>query len=687
MRRMDLALSDHPAEYLQDPPAKARSALIEQTAAQAAGDPDHWRTTAQQARAAGRPADARALLEAAVERFPDAAWLWHDLVRLAEARADWADAERCARTLTDLIPQLWWSATLHAHAVRRQGRIEEAEALLEAATYRYPNDPEIFTEHALLAELRRDWPRARARWDTVTERFPRDWRGLSGQARLLREQGQTDQARALLIRAVETFPRETGPIHDLARLAETRREWTAAERWWRVWIALEPRYWWGYTGLAAALREQGRLPEAAAILRPQFERFQQEPAVFVEYARLAERTADRAEAMRQWQAVQARFPNLWQGYGEPARLLREQGDVAAAKEVLTEAITRFPAMARPLHELAQLAEAEKDWAAAIRYWRASMMLEPDISWVHGALATALRAQGEPDLAAQVLADAIKRFPEEAGLAIASARLAEAGDDWAAARRRWDHVCRRFPHLPAGPVGHAQALRRTGELDQAADILHAAAARLPGNLEIILHTAWLAEMRGQTDEAARHFRQAISLQPENPQPYLFLTRLYLAISDTAQAEKALADGLNAAGEKPEFLLELARLSGRKGDWSETARQFRLCCEKYPDEPAAVVGLADALSRQGCQSEAAAVLHEAFRRFQQNVELSIAFARLPSAGGPKQFPEYLRRARELAVEFPDSLEVVYVAIDAMLLNHRNCSPWVVALFPALDEPASP
>ncbi len=664
---MDLALSDHPAEYPQDLHADALSALIEQTAAQAADDPDHWRTNAQQAREAGRLADARGLLEAAVQRFPDAPWLWHDLVRLAEARGDWADAERCARTLVDLIPRLWWSATLHAHAVRRQGRIDEAEALLKSAKHRCPNDPEIFTEHALLAELRRDWPQARARWNTVSERFPQNWRGLGGQARLLREQGQTDQARALLIRAMETFPRETGPIHDLARLAEMLRDWTATERWWRVWLVFEPKYWWGYTGLATALREQGRLSEADAVLLPQFERFQQEPAIFVEYARNSERSADAPEALRRWQAVQARFPNLWEGYDASARLLREQGDTAAATHVLTEAITRFPTMARPLHELAQLAEATQDWTAAVKYWHASMALEPDISWVHSALATALREQGEPALAAQVLADAIKRFPGEAALAVASARLAEASDDWEAAVRRWDYVCQAFPHLPSGPVGLAQALRRIGELDKAANILKAAASRLPGDLEIILQIAWLAEMRGQADEAAYYFRQAISLQPENPRPYLFLTRIYLATSDTVQAEKVLADGLNAAGEKIEFLLELARLSARKGDWPEASRRFRLAYAKFPAESASVAGLADSLCRQGLQPEAEAALHEAIGRFPENVELAVAFARLPSVGGARQFPEYLQRARQLVTKFPANLEVFYVLIDALLLSN--------------------
>ncbi|HEY4041080.1 MAG TPA: hypothetical protein VGM32_04455, partial [Rhodopila sp.] len=46
------------------------SSLIEQTAAQAGEDVGHWLRTAFQARQAGRPAESRALLEAAALRFP-----------------------------------------------------------------------------------------------------------------------------------------------------------------------------------------------------------------------------------------------------------------------------------------------------------------------------------------------------------------------------------------------------------------------------------------------------------------------------------------------------------------------------------------------------------------------------------------------------------------------------------------
>ena len=187
--------------------------------------------------------------------------------------------------------------------------------MVTQALEHYPNDAPVFFDYARMAEIRRDWPEAGTRWAAVTERFPEP----SGKAPPVRpvrcgKQGQTDQARALLVPILEQFPTVAGPIHEMARIEEAARDWPAAEQRWRAFIALMPDPWWGYASLANTLREQGRIPEAEAVLSEQFERLAHEPWPFVDHARLAERSADWPAALARWEDVIRRFPDLWEGY-------------------------------------------------------------------------------------------------------------------------------------------------------------------------------------------------------------------------------------------------------------------------------------------------------------------------------------------------------------------------------------
>jgi tetratricopeptide (TPR) repeat protein len=240
---------------------------------------------------------------------------YHDLARLAATTGDWPAAERCWRQFIAIEPRFWWAHCGLAAALREQGHIAEAEAVLLEQQPLLPDDTAIFADYARLAETRQDWREALARWDAVRERFPGQFVGYGGMVTALRALGRTDEVGPLLQDAerqlanVAVNPQQhVSMYHDLARLAEAKRDWSEAERCWRQFVAIEPRFWWADCGLAAALREQGQVDAAEETMTAAAARFPDEPAVAAEFARIAEYRGTWSDAFRRWQDAEARFP-------------------------------------------------------------------------------------------------------------------------------------------------------------------------------------------------------------------------------------------------------------------------------------------------------------------------------------------------------------------------------------------
>ena len=648
------------------PVPDALSALVAQTAVAAGGDVGHWLRTAFRARQDGLTKEARALLDAAAVRFPLEAHVLHDLAQLEQAERNWPAAERHWRAYASMKPAVWWGYTEIAHTLREQGRLAEADVLLADAQERFPHEAGVAIHLARMAEFRHDWPEAVTRWALVSERFPDAWEGPSGEARALRQLQRPDKARALLIRTVERFPSETGPLHDLARLEEAERRWPDAERCWRAYLGLDPTHWWAHSGLALALREQGRMADAEAQLTQAQDRFPNEAGVFIDHARLAEFRRDWAAAVTRWRTVTERFPGAWEGLAGEARALREQGRPNDARGLLVRTRERFPRATGLLHDLVRLEEMERNWPAAERCWRDHLALDPTPWWAHAGLANALREQRRIADAEQVLLDACVALPDQPEILIALARHAEAVKNWPQAAQRWHDVCRRFPHLPSGPAGAADALRACGQLDQAGDVLRLALERFPRSAELYVASAKQSEALGRIDEALAHIGRAITRDPGNSWHYWHLSRLYAETSATALAEQALLEGLAATGAQRNLLMSLAHLSEREADWAAAEKRFGECLKSFPDETGAAIGLASAMSQQGKHAQGDAILTDAMDRFPKFAALAVAFIRSPLAQGIMGFAESLRRARLAVLTFPDSVEVCRMAGHALLIN---------------------
>lgn len=370
----------------------------------------------------GQTDEATALLQDAADRFPDEAGVPFEQAQIAEAACDWAEAERCWRRFIARNSGLWWAYTRLATALRHQGSADDAEALLVAQRERFPDELAVFVDHARLAEAGTDWPRALERWEAVKTRFPDRYIGYAGMVAALRQLGRIDAMMSLLKDAAERLPREPAVPQELALLAEAAGDWREAERRWRQLLAINPDAWRAHLGLAAALREQGRIEEAEATLLARHGRPAEHVPLFADYARLAEARNDLPLALARWQVVLDLFPAQYAGYAGMAGVLRQlQGD-EDLRRLLDGIEARFPNEPAAHVDLAQLAETDADWLAAERHWRMFAAANPGIWWSHVKRATALRQQGKLTEAAAVLLETMARFPDQPEPAAEYARL-------------------------------------------------------------------------------------------------------------------------------------------------------------------------------------------------------------------------------------------------------------------------
>jgi tetratricopeptide (TPR) repeat protein len=423
-----------------------------------------------------------------------------DRCRQAEQREHWPAAETLWRSALLLDETLAVAHTGLATALRRQGRLAEAEAVLLNALTQLPPEPDHFLAYAELADTRRDWAAAEQRWQAMRQHFPHVWYSYTGAAAAMRELGRPNEAVALLSDAAARFTWEPAFPQELGRLAASRKDWPAAEQHWRAVLTFDARPWWIYTELATALEHQGKLAEAEAVLLDAQAKDPTEITLFTFHARLANERQDHQQAEHRWRIVREGFPDRMEGYINQAEALRHLRRFDASKAVLLQAAARFPSEGAVQQALARRAEALSDWTAAAEHWRVAPTIDADAAWARSALAVALVRLGRPGDADALLLERQRSHPADIACFIAYARLPEERRDWQAAAERWRVVMRDFPDHPDGCEGLLRTLRKAGHPAEAGAILTEGLQRFPTSEWIMLEAAHLARHLGKIDEA-------------------------------------------------------------------------------------------------------------------------------------------------------------------------------------------
>jgi tetratricopeptide (TPR) repeat protein len=377
---------------------------------------------------------------------------------------DWERSATLWAEHRDSFPNQSSGYVFGAIVLREFGRLDDAEALLEAAQLRFPNEPATFAEHAMISHARSDWNQAEARWLVVRQKFPDRIEGYSGAVISLRAAGKEDQADDLLAEAVRLNPNDRRWITEWADFAHRRRDWSEAARRWRALRTSFPQVSVGWQREAQCLAELGMAQEAEALLDQALAYDPNNPGLLTDYAMAAVKRRSWIEAAMRWAVLRERCPRQWIGYSQGAAACRELGDIAAADTLLQQGAEVLPHDPRIIAEFARTAEMRKDWTEAEQRWRTAADRFPDNPACYVGVARALRAQRLADSLEPWLAEPMRRFPHDADLAEEFALAAMLKENWTVAMARLLDAQERFPDSAAFRRRFFEVQLRLAELE-------------------------------------------------------------------------------------------------------------------------------------------------------------------------------------------------------------------------------
>src|SRR5665213_2326623 len=297
--------------------------------------------------------EAGAVLADARKHFPAHADVAIAEARLVHERRDWPSALQHWNFVRERFPdeaQAYFGAGV---ALWELGRLDEAEGLFGAAWERFPDRPAIATSYARLAQRRRDWSEALRRWESARERFP-----------------VAAEADIRLSQTMERFPEHPGAAAARAELAQARNDWPEAWRRWREVHRRFPSIQLPSSMLVRAAKlspeEKDDIDDIDALIGEARERFPTRSSVAIAYANLAQSRRDLPEALRRWEYIHDRFPDLADGPLGMARTLRDLGRFDEADKLYVAIRDRFPDRYHLAREYITIAIRRRDWQEAVR---------------------------------------------------------------------------------------------------------------------------------------------------------------------------------------------------------------------------------------------------------------------------------------------------------------------------------
>lgn len=314
----------------------------------------------------------------------------------ADLPARWLDGLLAWNALRSRLPDTPEPYVEAVNTLSAAGRGLDADIVLGEAARRFYGNPALAINHAIMAEQRRDWPLALARWQHVRTLFPNlPASYLRAGIVLRKETRQLDEAEAILEAGAARFPQRSDIWSEYAAVAVDRKDRANALRRYEAMRERFPAAAGAWRWIATLLREEGRFEEAEAALDEAMVRFPDEAGLLTDRAWLAGSRQAWADAVVRWDAVRTALPDNVLGYWMAgsvlsARLNRHD----EAEALLCEGVARFPDHLEQAMDYARVAERRGDLPEALLRWERLAARHPDNQTIAGKVAN-LRGQLEP----------------------------------------------------------------------------------------------------------------------------------------------------------------------------------------------------------------------------------------------------------------------------------------------------
>lgn len=274
-----------------------------------------WRRPVILLRQLSRMGEAEGLAAQAVGRFPHQPELLFEYATVAVVHDRADDARSRFEELRERFPSSALGYLGGADAYRYVNRLAPARDVLAAGMLACPSNSEIAVQHAVLCCQIAVQDDAAA--DSVSEclrdlraRWPDSFHGhmVSVQILCWRSVWQLQEAAEVADEATRRWPDNAELALEQVQVAEYREEWEAMIGYARVLRDRFPEVPYGTVALARGLVRLGRINEAEDVLQHAYGRYPASSEFYIEYAAVATRRKDHAEAVRRWSEATHRFP-------------------------------------------------------------------------------------------------------------------------------------------------------------------------------------------------------------------------------------------------------------------------------------------------------------------------------------------------------------------------------------------
>ena len=253
--------------------------------------------------------------------------------------------------------------------------------------------------------------------------------------------------------------------------------------------------------------------EAEALIEDGRRRYPRSRALYAAaFARVAYRKGDLEEALKRYEVVRRRFPQVVDGYGIAAACLSALGRAGEAEAMLESGLRKHGNNYDLCLRYAQAAMHRREWNAGLERWKLVTRRFPHLPGPLG-IAQCLKEMGRLDEAEGVLNDACEHFGTNPYPFSELANLSIARGDLNEAINRWGVVLNRFPWFDRAYTESASVMCKVGRDADADELLRLVVGRSPEYLPGHLEYARSAQRRGDWPAAAQRWSMVKAKFPD------------------------------------------------------------------------------------------------------------------------------------------------------------------------------
>jgi tetratricopeptide (TPR) repeat protein len=368
--------------------------------------------------------------------------------------------------------------------------------------------------------------------------------------------------------------------------------------------------------LGVAALGQGNIRDAERSFKSARQLAEQPAAATLQLARIALHKGDFDGAVTLARQAADAVPSptahaLW------ARGVRAQGDLRRAREIVADALRRWPASAELDTELGYLELAAHRPREARKAFDRALAAAPAATATRLGVVAAQVANGDSAAARTSLDTWLAAAPDDVPMAVLSARLDLAEGRVENAERTLQQTVRRAPNDPDAADALGQLYLATGKRPEAVRAFELAAARRPRPVAALIAIGMLKQESGDPEGAQSAYEKALSFDPNAG---VAANNLAWLLADDGKVKEALSWARRAAaalGGTPEVMDTLGWVYHLAGKDEESIPLLKAARDKDPKNPTYHYHLGSVYLRAG----RTALARDALRRA---LQISAAFS---------------------------------------------------------------